>query len=152
MAQLAAERHEKRGQRLMGRKPNGQFNNTGEAEVVPGHQLAAVLQEWERGWLAERNWELEKSYEMDDELGIPMQKQGKVLTPTQFLMEHTGLSDRRLRGFRNGHFPVVSLTQAESVLRAIGREYLLGWHVQVIPNPNWDTESWVEYMREKGCV
>lgn len=119
------------------------YNNRGDPQVVPGYQLAAVLQEFCAKWLENR----------------PLLHSGKGIKgsgfvgPVQFIAQETGINTRRISGFCNSEFPTVSFYQAELVLLAIDREYLLSnGIIQVVPNPNWDLEDYLEWRREQGCV
>ena len=112
------------------------YNGKGEAQVVLGVQLSKVLKEWHDGF--KLHWDEDR---------------GRMHGPMDWLKEMTGLNVRRCHGLVNGEFPTVSLTQAELVLMAIGREYLLAnGELHVIPNPNWSLEKWTTYMEERGCI
>lgn len=123
------------------------YNGTGEPQVVPGYQLAAVLQEWRKRYVKERppnyrTGQIAEAGKIDD-----------FVSPVQFLIQETGLPDRRIRGYINGEYPVVGHTRAELLLMAIDREYMLvNGEIQTVPNPHWSLEKYLEWRREQGCV
>lgn len=122
-------------------------NGGGEAEVVLGSQLAEVLQEWQQLWFKERDPNLSRSSEWG------MSYEDRVMGPNDWLTEKTGLNERRIAGFIKGEFKTVPLTQAELVLLAIDKYYLLdNGTIRIIPNPNWSLEKWMDYMKERGCI
>jgi hypothetical protein len=125
--------------------PKPYMTRRGEPEVVPGYQLAPVLQHWCAQWLRERPVGAFNAHSWgtgNDFVG-----------PVQWLAQETGLNTRRVSGICNGEFPQVPLSQADRLLAAIGRIDLLATgEIQVVPNLNWTMEKWVAYMQERGCV
>lgn len=125
---------------LEGQEPPPMSPNQGEAEVVCAEPLGAVLREWIVEHLRER----------------PLMGTGGTdelfIGPIQWLAQETDLNERRISGISNGEFKHVPLSQADKLLSAIGKPYLLGKEISVIPNPNWSTERWAEYMASRGCV
>jgi hypothetical protein len=120
-----------------------QYNGRGPAEVVPGFQLSTVLREWIVRYLDGRG--ISESKLVGDEVAM--------FGPIQYLSHWTGISVRRVSGICNGEFPNVPYQQAEILLMVIDRDYLLAnGEIQVVPNPNWSLEKWMDYMRERGCV
>ena len=109
------------------REPKVHKHGKGEAEVVPGYELAMVLRRWVVQRLA-----LEQSTH-------------------EWLSERTGIHARRISGLINGEFTLVPLSQVDKVLQAIERPDLVGTDIHVIPNPSWSQERWQEYMAERGC-
>jgi hypothetical protein len=131
-------------QRLKAQTPESSYNGAGEAEVVPGFQLSVVLRKWVVEWLRERPYRNENTNG-----ATVMQFHG----PHDYLSEQTGLHVRRVSGIINGEFFVVPLTQADALLQAIERPDLLGaGEIQVVVNPNWSLEKWMDYMAERGCI
>lgn len=120
-------------------EPKPRYNGAGEAEVVPGYQLAPVIREWVVRWLAERpsDTEVDKT---------------RFMGPWEWLSEKTGLPVRRISGMANEEFPTVGLSRADKVLSAMGKQHLLGGEIQVVQSPNWSLEKWMEYMQERGCI
>lgn len=115
------------------------YNGKGEAQVVLGNQLAKVLQEW-RTAFDRRN----EGYDTYRDV---------IMGPMDWLKEMTGLHIRRIHGLVKGEYEIVPLTQAELVLMAIDKDYLLSnGTIHVIPNPNWSLEKWTNYMKERGCI
>ena len=110
------------------------YNGTGEPNVVPGYQLAPVLREWTRRWLADR----------------PNGPNGFV-GPMQWLAHETGLDLRQVSRITNEEIVVIGEQQAELLLLAIDREYMLYDEIQVVPNPNWSLEKWLAWREERGC-
>lgn len=119
------------------------LNKSGEAQVVFGAQLAEILKEWRDLWELERTEYEQSSYGRPAGSG--------VMGPTQYISTQTGIDRRRVSGIVNGEWKFIPLSQADAVLSAIGKDYLIGGFLHVIPNPNWSMESWVEYMKERGC-
>lgn len=121
------------------------YNGQGEAEVVPGFQLSAAL----RKWIVEY---LDGRHIFDNQAGHRKDNQLKFYGPLQYLSEQTEINERRISGLCNGEYPFVPLSQADKLLQAIERPDMLGIEIQVVPNPNWSPERWIEHMRERGCI
>lgn len=115
------------------------YNGKGEAQVVIGYQLAKVLQEWREAF-DRRN----EGYDAGRD---------KIMGSLDWLKEMTGIHVRRIHGLVKGEYPIVNLSQAELVLMAIDKDYLLSnGTIHVIPNPNWSLEKWTTYMERMGCI
>lgn len=111
-------------------------NGTGDASVVLGVQLAKIMQEWKKNWLLDRDYELEG-----------------VMGPIEWLRDVTGINPRRINGIIRGEFHTVSVGQAEILMLAIDKHYLLSnGTLHIIPNPTWSLEKWVSYMSDQGCI
>jgi len=130
-------------------KPVTNYNGAGEAEVVPGFQLAKVLQDWTIRYLdgrskngSNRIGNVSFGDDEDDEAQY-------MFGPVQYLAHYSGIHIRRVSGICNGEFPMVPLSQADKILQAIERPDLLGDVVQVVPNPNWSPERWYTYMKDR---
>lgn len=112
------------------------YNGAGEPNVVPVYQLAPVLQEWTRRWLAER----------------PIGNGEEFVGPMQWLAAETGLSVRQVSRIANEELVVIGEQQAELLLLAIDREYMLiHGEIQIVPNPNWSLERWLAWREQRGC-
>jgi hypothetical protein len=106
------------------------LNGAGEAEVVPGFQLAPVLRRFSKMWLAERP------------------SGHDLVGPVQYLAQESGLNIRQVGRIVRGEIHFVGLDQAEKLLIAIGREDLLrDGTIWTVPNPNWSLEAWIEYKK-----
>jgi hypothetical protein len=117
-------------------------NGAGEPQVVLCEQLAIEVRDWSKKWLVERDSSL---FSNDPAV--------KVMGPIDWLSEKTGIHVRRLGGISNNEFDTVSLSQAEKILIAIDRDYMLSnGEIHVIPNPNWSLEKWTDHMRQAGCI
>ncbi|HEY1248766.1 MAG TPA: hypothetical protein VGE97_07260 [Nitrososphaera sp.] len=120
------------------------YVSKGEPEVVPGSILAVVLKNWCKRYLRDRPVSTGKGVSG----GIY-----NFTGPVQYLSHESGIHVRRVSGLCNGEFPFVSLTQAEQILMAIDREYMLKTgEIPVVPSPNWPLEKWIAYMSERGCI
>lgn len=109
----------------------------GEAEGVPGYQLSPLLRKWIVNFLK------------DHPIGGRNDHEG----PVNWLSEHTGINVKRVSQISNGKVIVVPLTEADSLLIAIGQQHLLSTgEIQVVPNPTWSLETWMAYMQDRGCV
>lgn len=127
------------------------YKGVGEAEVVPGFQLARVLQAWTVKFLDGRS--KNGSNRIGNvQFGVEEDEADYMFGPVQYLAHYSGIHIRRVSGICNGEFQVVPLTQADKLLQAIERPDLLGTEIQVVPNPNWSLEKWLEYMQERGCI
>lgn len=118
----------------------------GEAQVVFGEQLSEILLKWKAAYLKERNPDTETG-----PFAYSVKGYGPIVGPTQYISMQTGIDRRRVSGMMNGEYKFVPLSQADAVLSAIDKDYLIGGFLHVIPNPNWSMESWVNYMKERGC-
>lgn len=136
-----AARHRARMEQLS--KSSARYNGNGEPNVVPGYQLAAVLQDWCRRWLLDRpKGALHGSIGGHEFVG-----------PVQYLAEESGIPIRRVSGYCNNEWPTVGESKAERLLMAIDREYMLvTGEIQVVPNPNWSLEKWMAWREEQGCI
>lgn len=122
------------------------YNGKGEAEVVPGYQLAEELQAWCKAWLAVRPYGMFRQ-------GEERNGGADFVGPVQYLAHETGLDVRQISRLCNNEQVTISYTQAELVLMAIDREYLLSnGSIQVVPNPNWSLERYIEWKEQRGCV
>jgi hypothetical protein len=121
------------------------YKHAGEAEVVAGYELSAVLRKWVTEWLKDRP--------LPQHLGKRATPEETFMGPIDWLSEKTEIHIRRVRGIVNGEFATVPLSDADALLQAIDRPDILAvGEIGVYPNPNWSQERWVEYMRERGCV
>lgn len=123
------------------------YNNVGEAEVVPGFQLSAILKRWITAYLADRPLGVYASGEQ------PYGAMPEFMGPIQLLAERSGLNVRRVSGICNGEFDVVSLSQADSILAATGvglTYYERTDEITIVPNPTWSLEKWLEW--KQGCT
>jgi hypothetical protein len=119
----------------------------GEAEVIRGKDLAPILKNWIEKFREERP--------SGREINKLSHSQSPFAEVTFFpvykwLEQETEIGDRRLRGIAAGEFKYVSLKQADEILSAIGHPELMQ-DLEVIANPQWTQEEWVEYMQERGC-
>lgn len=120
------------------------YNGAGEAQVVPGYQLAAELQAWCKAWLSERPL----AHKAEGQHGG-----AEFVGPVQWLAAETGLSVRQVSRICNGELVTVGHRQAELLLMATDREYLLGnGAIQVVPNQNWSLEKFINWKEQQGCV
>jgi hypothetical protein len=111
----------------------GARTGAGEAEVVPTGQLAAVLREWSRRWLAS----YPKGY-------------GDYMGPLDWLQEQTGIPQRTLARITREETTVTRYSLAEKLLIAMDREHMLrDGSILVGPNPYWSLEKYLRYMG--GC-
>jgi hypothetical protein len=123
------------------------YNSSGEAEVVPGFQLAAEIRQFQR-W-----WELE--YPED---GLNFNEANIFIGPLQFIEQESQrcackVGVKYLSDILRGERLTVGYCKAEAILMALGKEHLLKTgEIQVVPNPNWSFEKWVNYMQERGCI
>jgi hypothetical protein len=146
-----AKVHERRMAEIKNKPPElvvamPKYGGQGEAEIVPGYELSPVLRKWVVEWLAERPLDYRP-------LGVTRGEQdlsNTFMGPIDWLAEKTGIHTRRVSGIVNGEFETVPLSQADALLSAIGRNDLLGYEINVWPNPNWSLEKWMAYMQEHG--
>jgi hypothetical protein len=123
------------------------YNGTGEAEVVPGFQMAEEIRKFQRFWEVEYP---------DGTLGFGASH--AFLGPLQFIEEETErvatkVNTKYLSRILSGELQVVALSKAEAILMALSKEHmLLTGEIQVVPNPNWSLEKWISYMAERGCI
>ena len=120
--------------------PKTNYNGQGEAEVVPGFQLAKALQKFCREWLVDHPYGVERMGGINH------------VGPVGALAAESGLHIRRVGGICNGEFPFVPLSQADLLLLAANMQHLLVTEIQVVPNPNWSPEKWIAYMQSHGCM
>lgn len=121
-------------------------------EVVDGQLLAAVLQRWTVKFLAERPLRhVGTGEQISDENGS-----AHFVGPVAWLAQESGLNVRTCSGLCNGEWQYVSLSRADAVLTAIGKNYMLGdsedSEIPVVRNPVWSQERWVAYMSKRGCI
>lgn len=110
--------------------------NQFEPLVVESEPFGSVLRGFCKAWLNERP------------LDMPV-----VMTPYDFMNEKTGISVRQIARYCNSERPWISLSHADALLVAIGRqELLMTDEIKVIANPTWSLEAYVAYMKERGCV
>lgn len=115
------------------------YGGSGEAEVIIGKQLSAVLTEWREAW--------ELKYDFRE------QSDGRVMGPIDWLKEMTGVHARRCSGLLHGEYKYVNLSQADLFLTVIDKVNLLtDGTLRIIPNPAWSPERWMAYMEERGCL
>jgi hypothetical protein len=109
----------------------------GEAEVVPGFQLAAVVQDWVVKYLIDHP---------------PTTFHVSSVThfgAMNWLAQETGISVRRLNGIKRGEYVTVPISQADAILTAIDRNYMLGHEIQVVPNATWSTKRLIEHLSKR---
>lgn len=126
-------------------EPKGTYRRgpKNDAQVVPGFQLAAILRDWSKKWLADRPLNTKTGNRDETFIG-----------PLDFLAHETEMSTRQISRIINEELEVVNFTTAEKLLMAIDREYLLAHEdvIQVVPNPHWSPEDWVAWMeKQRGC-
>jgi hypothetical protein len=148
--------HERRtqGHEALPPKPRG-GSGLSEAEVVPADKLGQVLKLWINRWLAERDPDRERStdrYYTGNGQGFAG-KTPDVMGATQYLSLWTGIDQRQISAITNGERKFVTLKNAEKLLMAIDREYMLSnGEIPVVPNPCWSAETYMAYRRERGCA
>lgn len=142
-AERDAARELARGRPIPAQENRAEFNSAGEAQVVYGKQLAKILARWRMTYLLERNPVKERVSGTSN--------QSIVIGPAEWLALETGINVRRIRGMINGEYRTVSLSDADKILQALGKEDLLRDVLYIIPNPNWSLEKWAEYLEERGC-
>lgn len=121
---------------MRGRVARPTYRRSGEADVVPTYQLAAVIREFSRRWLLERP-------NCDDDF---------FMGPVDYLSYHTDVPHRMISRITAEEFVTTPLSRAELLLMAMDHEYMLATgEIQVVPNPNWSLESWLAYQEERGC-
>jgi hypothetical protein len=135
----AARIHHERIERLRHRELHPNYNGKGEPEVVPCYQLAKILNEWIEKYVADRPLRMAEDGGAFGET---------FMGPIAWLVDKTGLNERSIHRIIKEEIKVVSLTQADLLLTAIDRHLS---EVQVVPNPNWSLERWIDYMKERGC-
>jgi hypothetical protein len=70
-----------------------------------------------------------------------------------YIVHHSGVSDRRVRGLLMGEVKWVRLSIADKILTAIGESYkLANGELEVVPNPAMSQELWLLKMQERGCI
>jgi hypothetical protein len=122
------------------------YGSAGEPLVVPTSALSPILRRWKE------IYELEHDFEYRTSEVFLAQDGANVFGPIQYLEFHSGIPRRRIFGIINQEFKNTSLDNAEKLLMAIGKEYMLkNGEVPVVPNPNWKQETWVAYMNKRGC-
>jgi|SRR5215471_2418854 len=127
--------------------PKENYNSAGEAEVVPGFQIAEEIRKFQQ------RWEIE--YPKD---GLDFNSANIFLGPLQYIEEETARLGSRvpirfLSYVLHGDKLTVGYSRAEIILMALGKEYLLKTgEIQVVPNPNWSLEKWLNYMESRGCI
>lgn len=134
----ALEQRRKDEQRQINR-----VNGSGAPEVVPTDQLAPLLKAWRK--LYEKTNDIK--YRQSEIKGSD-----PVTGSMQYLVEHTGLHERRIYGIMEQESKFTSLYIAENLLMAIDREYLIATEeITIVPNPNWGFKKWIEYMIKSHC-
>lgn len=146
-----ARLHEERMGRI--KRENGRFfqlryHNRGEAEVVLGSELSAVLRKFVVEWLADR-----PNVFGGGVLNVDEKELGDFyMGPINYLAEKTEIHVTRVGKIVNGEFDTIGLSQADALLTAANLSHKLGTdELHVIPNPGWSPERWVEYMQSRGC-
>jgi hypothetical protein len=130
----------------MGGLNGKRYNRNTPAEVVMAAQVAPLIEEFMEEWKKERPWGGKGDYGRHEETVY-------FYGPMEYIADQTGLSSRRISEYKSGRINAMPLEIAEAILMAIDKEYLLSrGDIQVVPNPNWSQERYIEYMRERGCV
>lgn len=126
-------------------------NGVGEANVVLTAQLGPLLREWKQKW------------EKENELAVGGQSfdYTEIMGPMEWLRAETkktdpmgeGLNVRRISAVMREEYRTIGLKQAEWLLMAIDREYILSsGELLVIPNPAWSFQKWFDYMKRQGAI
>lgn len=72
-----------------------------------------------------------------------------------WLEQESGVNVRRISAImsedKKVFREVVGLSTADRLLQAAGLTGYLYDQIQVVPNPNWSFEQWIDYMQERGC-
>jgi hypothetical protein len=125
------------------RQVQTKFRNLGEPEIVLVSELAPVVNAWINRWTKDRP--------MMMSLGNAATESATFYGPMKYISENSGVNPRRIYMVCKMEMDRIGLSQAEKILQAIDREYMLATgEIQVLPNPNWKMAKWVEYMRERG--
>lgn len=121
------------------------------ADVVPGFQLVELIKQFCETWERDRpsgnfhGWEAEE----DTSAYFGPMKYLEVETERRGLR----ISDRYLRRIKSGEVKFVAFDRAEILVLAMEKEHLFSnGTIQVVPNPYWSQEEWLEYMAERGCA
>jgi hypothetical protein len=91
-------------------------------------------------WVMQQDWD--EDYE-----------KGAVIGPKAWLAQETGLSERSIRRVLNAETKFTTLELAEALCMAVGRPDLLspGGLLEIVPNPMWSSERWLEWHSEMTC-
>lgn len=119
----------------------------GEAEVVDAHEFSVILKKFAEDWLRERpknSWSGTETLEEDEKEGF--------YGPVDWLAEKAELNVRRVQAFLNEEIENVPLSQADALMQAMNLTHLWGITIHVKPNPQWSMESYMAYMKERGCI
>lgn len=131
--------------RAAGRNRHAYFK-VGGPMVVHTDVLGKVIRDWTLRYLKERPRAISKYTAQGDGFVGPM----------DWLSTEVGIHPRKISGITSGELVTVNDILAEKLLIAMGEEWRLSTRgpdrIQVIPNPNWRIEWWIDYMREQGCV
>jgi len=112
-------------------------NKTGGPEVIRAEPLGTILRKFCKDWFSVR----------------PTGVNTILMGPQDWLSTKTEISVRQIARFCNSENQFVSLVHADKIFTALGMQ---GWteydEIEIIPNPMWSLESYVAYMKERGCV
>jgi hypothetical protein len=129
-----------------------EFNGRGEAEVVPTEEIGALIRNFSKRWVAERPTSF-REMEIDVPESSIRPNKTVFMGPIDYLSTHTGIQPRQIARITSGELKMLSFSQAEKLLMAMDKEYLLSTgEISVVRNPNWSPEKWMEYMESRGCV
>jgi transcriptional regulator with XRE-family HTH domain len=108
---------------------------TMEPEVVNPEPIGSVLREFCKQWIVDRPYG--ENY----------------LGPQNYIAIHSGISIRQISRICNSETKFVSLSKADAILSAIDQQELLrNGEIKIIPNPTWSMESYMRWMKERGCI
>ena len=115
------------------------------AEVVPNDELAPLLRAWRERYAAQNDTD----YELGDHL---YRDKACVFGPIQYLAWHSGVNPRQINAVLREQTKTTSFANAERLLMAIDREYMLGnGDVSVLPNPAWKFGTYIRHLLTAGC-
>lgn len=131
-----------------------------QAEVVLSSELAPILLKWKEQWEAERpqnsglsgfvNGHRPRNYNSVNVGDIA--ESNRPMGAISWLVEKSGKTDRVIWRVLNQEYKTVTLELADALLQAIERPDVLGLEVKIIPNPSWTQETYIAYMKERGCI
>lgn len=133
-------------ERLLHDLEKGTKWNQGEAEIIENEPFGSILRQFIDDWNKDRP--------QGQEGGKTIKKEVYFMGAIDWLAEKTGIHPRRVAAFKDNEIERIPFTQADALLQAMNLTHYMGLHgiIQPKPNPQWSMETYLEYMRERGCI
>jgi len=135
------------------------FYNRGEAEIIDPEPFASILWKFFKDWIAERPLHTQGAqhdYFLHSDIDDENNEEEPIIDfmgPWQLLSDKTGIDIRRIQAFARKEIPQVPWSQADALLQAMNlTHYIFDGTIQVKPNPRWSMETYLDYMRVRGCI